>query len=50
VEKVRDEIVEYSSVSATDGDVVLLSPGFSSLDWYKNYAERGKIFEKVFHV
>jgi UDP-N-acetylmuramoylalanine-D-glutamate ligase len=46
VEKVMDEIVEYLSVSVADRDIVLLSPGFSSLDWFKNYAERRKTFEK----
>jgi UDP-N-acetylmuramoylalanine-D-glutamate ligase len=30
-----------------DGDVILLSPGFSRLDWFKSYEERGKIFEDV---
>jgi UDP-N-acetylmuramoylalanine-D-glutamate ligase len=49
-EKVMDEIVEYSSVPAADGDVILLSSVFSSLDWFQNYAERGKTFEKVFYV
>ncbi|MDR1432935.1 MAG: UDP-N-acetylmuramoyl-L-alanine--D-glutamate ligase [Puniceicoccales bacterium] len=46
VEKLMDSVVRYAFSLALDGDVVLLSPGFSSLDWFKNYEERGKFFEK----
>ncbi|MDR1457848.1 MAG: UDP-N-acetylmuramoyl-L-alanine--D-glutamate ligase [Puniceicoccales bacterium] len=45
LEKLMVDIVKYAFTIAEDGDVVLLSPGFSSLDWFKDYAERGKFFE-----
>jgi UDP-N-acetylmuramoylalanine--D-glutamate ligase len=40
-----DDVVRIAFAEADDGDVVLLSPGFSSLDWFKDYNERGKFFE-----
>ncbi|MDR1528308.1 MAG: UDP-N-acetylmuramoyl-L-alanine--D-glutamate ligase [Puniceicoccales bacterium] len=45
LEKLMAHIAEYAFIVAEDGDVVLLSPGFSSLDWFKDYADRGKFFE-----
>ncbi|MDR2776953.1 MAG: UDP-N-acetylmuramoyl-L-alanine--D-glutamate ligase [Puniceicoccales bacterium] len=45
LKKLMVDIVEYAFDIAVDGDVVLLSPGFSSLDWFKDYADRGKFFE-----
>ncbi|MEY3816941.1 MAG: hypothetical protein RI966_918, partial [Actinomycetota bacterium] len=40
------EAVEFADQLASSGDVVLLSPGCTSYDWYKNYGERGEDFKK----
>lgn len=40
------DAVEKSSSAAHSGDVVLLAPGCTSLDWYSGYAERGDDFRR----
>ena len=40
------EAVSFANELARRGDVVLLSPGCTSYDWYKNYGERGDDFKK----
>ena len=40
------EAVEHASSLAKSGDVVLLSPGCTSYDWYSNYGERGDDFQR----
>ncbi|MCX6513630.1 MAG: UDP-N-acetylmuramoyl-L-alanine--D-glutamate ligase [Actinobacteria bacterium] len=40
------EAVNMADSIAQDGDVVLLSPGCTSYDWYANYGQRGEDFMK----
>ncbi len=40
-----DEMVKICIESGSPGDIVLLSPGCSSFDMFKNYAERGDVFK-----
>ena len=42
------EVFSYLKVNINKYKVVLYSPGFTSLDQYKSYIERGEEFEKLF--
>ncbi len=42
-----DEAVAAAAAAARPGDVVLLSPGCASFDWYGGYAERGDDFARA---
>jgi UDP-N-acetylmuramoylalanine--D-glutamate ligase len=41
------DAVERARNTATAGDVVLFSPGTSSFDMFKSYADRGDQFRKL---
>ena len=41
------EAVDHARELARPGDVVLLSPGCTSYDWYRNYGERGDDFRRI---
>jgi|SRR5579872_2931427 len=41
------EAVRSAAAAASRGDTVLLSPACSSFDQFKNYAERGRIFQEL---
>ena len=42
-----DEAVRHAAAAARRGDIVLLSPACSSFDQFRNYAERGRIFQEL---
>jgi UDP-N-acetylmuramoylalanine--D-glutamate ligase len=44
------EAVQLAANAAKPGDVVLLSPGCASFDWYRSYAERGDDFAAAVHA
>ena len=44
-----EEAVHAARRLAQPGDVVLLSPGCTSYDWYSNYGERGDDFARCVH-
>jgi UDP-N-acetylmuramoylalanine--D-glutamate ligase len=41
-----EEAVRKAHRDAVSGDSVLLSPGCSSFDWFKDYAHRGQVFKR----
>lgn len=42
-----EDAIKEADLRSEEGDVVLLSPGCTSFDWYKNYVERGEHFERA---
>jgi len=45
-----DDAVARARRAAAAGDVVLLSPGCASFDWYGNFEERGRDFKRAVHA
>ncbi len=41
------EVIELAHRSASDGDIVVFSPGAASLDMFANYKERGATFDEI---
>ena len=44
-----DEAFRWAVAQSSPGDVVLLSPGCASYDWFCNFAERGARFVELVH-
>ena len=44
------DAVERARAAAKTGDVVLFSPGTSSFDMFKSYADRGDQFRRLVHA
>ena len=43
------EVCEWAVAQSDEGDVVLLSPGCASYDWFRNFADRGQQFTEFVH-
>lgn len=44
-----DDAFHWATAHSSSGDVVLLSPGCASYDWFPNYTARGEQFKKLVH-
>jgi len=44
------DIIEAARQNATDGNIILLSPGTSSYDMFKSYKDRGEQFKQVVNL
>jgi UDP-N-acetylmuramoylalanine--D-glutamate ligase len=41
------DAVKMAAAHAREGDTVMLSPACSSFDQFKDYAERGRVFQEL---
>ena len=44
-----EEAVLLAYQKSRSGDIIMLAPGCSSLDMFRNYEERGDYFKKLVH-
>lgn len=50
-QSIMNNVVQEAYLLAEDGDQIVLSPGYSSLDWFNDYSERGRFFQNsVFNL
>ncbi len=47
IEATLEKAVERAGKSAREGECVLLSPGCSSFDMFRDYAHRGEVFKQA---
>ncbi len=47
IKKDLKECIDSAISEAREGDIVLLSPACASMDMFKNYEERGKVFKEI---
>lgn len=45
-----DEAVQYISENTKEGDIILLSPGCSSFDMFRDYEDRAQHFAQAIHA
>ena len=41
------EVIQLASTQASEGDIVIFSPGSASFDMFANYKERGATFDQI---
>ncbi len=42
-----EEAVNFAYTFASQGDTIILSPGFASFDWFKDFSDRGEKFKEA---
>ncbi len=50
IQPTLSEAVRYCCSAAREGDVILLSPGCSSYDMFRDYAQRGDEFKRIVYL
>jgi len=45
-----DDAFRHACAQSAPGDVILLSPGCASYDWFANFQERGETFVELVHA
>jgi len=47
IAKDMDDAIRHAKTFAMPGDTILLSPGFASFDYFRNFEERGEVFKSA---